>query len=176
IYTGRGDRGKTDLWSSEHRVSKASCRIEGYGSVDELNGLLGHAASVADENVSEDIEHVQNQLHVLMAHLADRGEKGDKRVTEEHTGWLEDRIDSYSEDLEELDGFILPGGSHAGSILHYARSVCRRVERKIVELDDEEGVDEEVLAYINRLSDFIFVLARYQNRLDGAEEKSVEYE
>ncbi|MDY6774196.1 MAG: ATP:cob(I)alamin adenosyltransferase, partial [Candidatus Nanohaloarchaea archaeon] len=91
VYTGRGDEGKTDLWSSDKRISKASGRIEAYGSVDELIGLLGHAAAVADGEVKQDIERVQNQLHVLMAQLADAEEKGDKSIEEEHAEWLEDR-------------------------------------------------------------------------------------
>lgn len=176
IYTGRGDEGRTDLWASDKRISKASRRIEAYGSVDELIGLLGHAAAHADPEVTEDIERVQNQLHVLMAQLADAEDKGEKHVEQEHVDWLEERIDSYSDELPELEGFILPGGSEAGSILHYARSVCRRAERRIVALDEEEGVASDASTYINRLSDLIFVLARYQNHLDGEEEALVTYE
>ncbi len=176
IYTGRGDEGRTDLWASDKRISKASRRIEAYGSVDEVIGLLGHAAAVADPEVAEDIERVQNQLHVLMAQLADAEGKGEKQISEEHIDWLEDRIDAQSAELPELDGFVLPGGSRAGSILHYARSVCRRAERRVVALDEEEGVADAASTYINRLSDFVFVLARYQNMRDGVEERDVTYD
>lgn len=176
IYTGRGDEGKTDLWGSDRRVSKASARIEAYGAVDEVIGLLGHAAAVAEPAVAEDIEQVQNHLHVLMAQLADAEGKGDTRIEPEQVAWLEDRIDARSDELPELDGFILPGGSRAGSILHYARSVCRRAERRVVALDEEDDVPDAASTYINRLSDLIFTLARYQNMLDGADEKDVTYE
>ncbi len=176
IYTGRGDKGRTDLWASEKRVSKASHRIEGYGAIDEVIGLLGHAAAHADEEVAQEITTVQNQLHVLMAQLADAEGKGEQRIGEHHVEHLEDRIDYFSDSLEELDGFIIPGGSEAGSILHYARSVCRRAERRVVGLDEEEGVAPDALTYINRLSDLLFTLGRYQNHLDGAEEDAVEYE
>ncbi|MCJ7479226.1 MAG: cob(I)yrinic acid a,c-diamide adenosyltransferase [Candidatus Nanohaloarchaeota archaeon QJJ-7] len=175
IYTGRGDQGRTDLWGSDKRLSKASHRIEGYGSADELIGLLGHAAAHADPEIQEDLEHVQNHLHVLMAQLADVEGKGDKEVSQEHVEWLEEKIDNYEEELPEIDGFIIPGGSEAGSILHYSRSVCRRVERRIVKLDEEEGVDSDLSTYINRLSDLLFVLSRYQNEIDGMEEEKVSY-
>lgn len=176
IYTGRGDEGKTDLWAAEERVSKSSERIEAYGTIDEVIGLLGHSAVHCAQEVVDELEFVQNQLHVLMAQLADKEEKGDKRITPEHTGRLEDRIDAYDEELEDLQSFILPSGSEGGSLLHYARSVCRRAERRIVDLGESEGVDEHVLTYINRLSDFLFTLARYQNKLDGESERQVDYE
>lgn len=176
IYTGRGDEGETDLWASADRVMKDSPRIEAYGAVDEVITLLGHAAAYCGDDVTADITRVQNQLHVLMAQLADKEEKGDKHVSAEQVTWLEDRIDAYSADLPELDAFILPGGSKGGSLLHYARSVCRRAERRVVGLAREEGVDEHALAYINRLSDFLFTLGRKQNRLDGVEEHTVDYD
>ncbi|MFB6295163.1 MAG: cob(I)yrinic acid a,c-diamide adenosyltransferase [Candidatus Nanohaloarchaea archaeon] len=176
IYTGRGDKGRTDLWASENRVSKASHRIEAYGAIDEVIGLLGHAAAHADPAVADEVATVQNQLHVLMAQLADAEGKGEQEIREGHVEHLEDRIDHFSAELDDLDGFILPGGSEAGSILHYARSVCRRAERRVVALDEEEGVAPDALTYINRLSDLLFTLGRYQNHLDGVDEDAVEYE
>ncbi len=176
IYTGRGDEGKTDLWASDERVSKSSERIEAYGSLDEVIGLLGHAAVHCSDEVAEDIDRVQNQLHVLMAQLADPREQGDKHISEEQITWLEDRIDTYQDMLPELSEFVLPGGADGGSLLHYARSVARRSERRIVELAENEPVDSHVLTYINRLSDFLFALARYQNGEDGAEERTVDYD
>lgn len=176
IYTGRGDEGRTDLWASEKRVSKSSKRIEAYGSVDELIGLLGHAGAHSAPDIQDEVETLQNQLHVLMAQLADPERNGDKEIEQRHVQHLEDRIDHYSAELPVLEGFILPGGSQAGSILHYARSVCRRVERRIVELDEEEGVASDAVTYINRLSDLLFTLARFQNHIDGEEEADVTYE
>lgn len=176
IYTGRGDEGKTDLWASGERVSKCSERIEAYGTIDELIGLLGHAAVHCSDEVVQDLEQVQHQLHVLMAQLADKEEKGDKRIEDRHVDMLEDKIDTYDAELPELDSFILPSGSEGGSLLHYARSVCRRAERRVVDLAEEEGVEEHVLAYINRLSDYLFTLARYQNQLDGEEPHTVDYD
>lgn len=176
IYTGRGDEGKTDLWASSERVSKASERIEAYGSVDELIAVLGHAAALSEPEIASDIEDVQQHLHIVMAHLADREEKGDKEITAEQVSHLEELIDDYNTAVPWLDSFILPGGSDAGSYLHVARSTARRAERRIVALAEEQGVDEQVLTYINRLSDLLFVMARYQNDVDGADEVQVDYE
>jgi cob(I)alamin adenosyltransferase len=176
IYTGRGDEGKTDLWHSSDRVSKTNPRIGAYGAVDEVIGLLGHAAGHCSAEVKQELEQVQHQLHILMAQLADKEEQGDKRIEEHHITELEDKIDAYNAELDDLDAFILPSGSDGGSLLHYARSVCRRAERRIVMLAEMEGVDEHVLCYINRLSDFLFTLGRYQNTIDGAEERTVDYD
>ncbi len=176
IYTGRGDEGKTDLWASSDRVSKTDPRIEAYGAIDEVIGLLGHAAVHCSGEVQQELEQVQHQLHVLMAQLADKEEHGDKRIQQRHVDDMEDSIDTYNDDLDDLDAFILPSGSDGGSLLHYARSVCRRAERRIVMLAEAEGVDEHVLSYINRLSDFLFTLGRYQNSIDGAEEHTVDYD
>ncbi|MDY6766211.1 MAG: cob(I)yrinic acid a,c-diamide adenosyltransferase [Candidatus Nanohaloarchaea archaeon] len=176
IYTGRGDQGRTDLWASDRRVSKSSHRIEAYGAIDEVIGLLAHAAAHTDAEVAQEIETVQNQLHVLMAQLADAEEKGEQRIGQHHVEHLEDRIDHFNEELPALDGFILPGGSEAGSILHYARSVCRRAERRVVTLDEQDGVAPDALTYINRLSDLLFTLGRYQNMVDGEDEKNVTYQ
>ena len=138
IYTRRGDQGRTDLWASETRVSKSSERIEAYGTIDELIAFLGHAAARADKAIAGDIEDIQHRLHTLMAQLADIGEKGDKRITQDHIDALEDQIDAYEDDLPDLDSFVLPGGSDAGALLHVSRSVCRRAERRIVELANDD--------------------------------------
>jgi cob(I)alamin adenosyltransferase len=175
IYTGRGDEGKTDLWASDERVSKTDPRIEAYGAVDELIGLLGHAAVHASDEIQQELETVQHQLHVLMAELADKERKGDKHVGTGRVAELEDTIDAYNDALEPVDSFVLPGGSDGGSLLHYARSVCRRAERRIVMLAEAEGVPEDAISYINRLSDLLFTLARYQNMVDGVEEHRVDY-
>ncbi|MFB6180266.1 MAG: cob(I)yrinic acid a,c-diamide adenosyltransferase [Candidatus Nanohalobium sp.] len=171
VYTGRGDRGRTDLSSGE-RVSKSSERIEAYGTVDELNSLVGACRSFT-ERKEEELEEVQNELHILQAELANR--EPDTKVTQENVDRLEDRCDYYQEECPPLTSFILAGGTKAASQLHNARSVARRAERRIVRLDQDEELREEVLAYINRLSDLFFLMARHENHLEGIKEKEPKY-
>lgn len=171
VYTGRGDRGRTDLSSGE-RVSKSSERIEAYGTVDELNSLIGVCRSFTDEKV-EELEEIQNELHILQAELANR--EPDTKVTEENIDRLEDRCDFYQDECPPLTSFILAGGSKSAAQLHNARSVARRAERRIVRLDQDEELREEVLSYINRLSDLLFLMARHENHLIDVEEKNPKY-
>lgn len=171
VYTGRGDRGRTDLSSGE-RVSKSSERIQAYGTVDELNSLIGVCRSYAEEK-EEELEEIQNELHILQAELANR--EPDTKVTKENIGRLEDKCDFYQEECPALKSFVLAGGCKSAAQLHNARSVARRAERKIVELDQDEELREEVLAYINRLSDLLFLMARHKNFLEGVEEKNPKY-
>jgi cob(I)alamin adenosyltransferase len=177
IYTRRGDDGETDLRSGE-RVSKSSRRIEAYGTVDEANGRVGSAAvRVEDEDVLDALETVQNGLFKTQADLAntDKDEE-DPRVTDADVERVEALIDAFDDELEPLTNFILPGGSHAGAALHEARSVVRRAERRVVALAEESGTDEnEVLNYLNRVSDLLFVLARVVNSRAGVEEKPPTY-
>ncbi|WP_096389662.1 cob(I)yrinic acid a,c-diamide adenosyltransferase [Halopenitus persicus] len=171
IYTGRGDAGETDLRTME-RVSKTDPRIEAYGTVDEANALIGTVRPTGHPDVDETLAEVQNDLHVVQADLANPDpDPDDPRVTDEHVAALEDRIDALSEELAPLQSFILPGGGEAGSRLHHARAVVRRAERRTVALAREEPVEEAVLAYLNRLSDALFTLARVVNaRADEPEE------
>lgn len=171
VYTGRGDRGKTDLSSGE-RVSKSSERIAAYGTVDELNSLVGVCRNYTD-NKKEELEEIQNELHILQAELANR--EPEKKVGEENTERLEALCDHYQEECPPLRNFILSGGTESASHLHHARSVARRAERKIVELDEKEELREEVLAYINRLSDLFFLMARHENFLEDVDEKNPDY-
>lgn len=171
VYTGKGDRGKTDLSSGE-RVSKSSERIEAYGTVDELNSLTGLIASKS-ERAKDELEEIQNELHILQAELANM--EPDTRITEENTQRLEHLCDEYQEKCPPLRSFILAGGTEVASNLHQARSVARRAERKIVELDQKQEIRPEVLAYINRLSDLFFLMARHENHVEGVEEKSPKY-
>ena len=171
VYTGRGDRGRTDLSSGE-RVSKSSERIEAYGTVDELNSLVGVCRSYAEDK-EEDLEEVQNELHILQAELANRDP--DVKITEENTERLEDLCDKYQEKCPTLKSFVLAGGCKSAAHLHNARSVARRSERRIVNLDQDEELREEVLAYINRLSDLFFLMARHENHLADVEEKNPKY-
>ena len=171
VYTGRGDRGRTDLSSGE-RVSKSSERIQAYGTVDELNSLTGVCRSLTEDK-QEELEDVQNELHILQAELANR--EPDTRVTQENIDRIEDLCDRYQEECPPLRDFVLAGGTESAAQLHNARSVARRAERKIVMLDQGEELREEVLAYINRLSDLFFLMARHENHLEGVEEKNPRY-
>jgi cob(I)alamin adenosyltransferase len=171
VYTGTGDKGKTSLGSGD-RVSKRSRRIESYGAVDELNSLLGVVASTC-ERKREEIRQIQNELHVIQAALADM--KSEHQVDEEDVERLEQRCDDLEEELPPLRKFIIAGGTESAAQLHHARSVCRRAERRIVELKEEKYVRPEVLTYINRLSDLLFLMARHENHEENVEEKHPDY-
>lgn len=171
VYTGRGDRGRTDLSSGE-RVSKSSERIEAYGTVDELNSLTGLCRSYTEDKEDE-LEEVQNELHILQAELANR--EPDVKISQENIDELEDLCDYYQNECPPLRSFVLAGGTETAAHLHTARSVARRAERRIVELDNSEELREEVLAYINRLSDLFFLMARHENYLADVEEKNPKY-
>ncbi|MCH2449661.1 MAG: cob(I)yrinic acid a,c-diamide adenosyltransferase [Gracilimonas sp.] len=174
IYTKKGDSGETSLFGGQ-RVSKSSKRIDSYGTVDELNSILGMATSFGvSEKGTKLLETVQQQLFVLGADLATPQSKEHRieRIGNAEVEFLEKAIDEMEETLEPLKNFILPGGSQAGSTLHFARTVCRRAERITVECRHEEGISEVAIMYINRLSDFLFVLARYENKQAGTLETS----
>ncbi|WP_284012138.1 cob(I)yrinic acid a,c-diamide adenosyltransferase [Halobaculum litoreum] len=176
IYTGRGDEGKTDLRDMS-RVSKTSRRIEAYGTVDEANALIGTIRPTGYDDVDEMLHTVQDHLHVLQADFAnpDPGED-DPVVKPRHTQQLETWIDELDEELEPLTHFVLPSGSEAGAKLHHARTVVRRAERRAVDLADDEPVNGEAVAYLNRLSDALFTFARAVNARDGVPEDAPDYE
>ncbi len=171
VYTGRGDRGRTDLSSGE-RVSKSSERIEAYGTVDELNSIVGLCRNYT-ERKTEELAETQNELHILQAELSNR--EPDTKVTEENIERLENLCDRYQEECPPLRDFVLAGGTEAASHLHMARSVARRAERRIVRVDQDEQLREEVLAYINRLSDLFFLMARHENYMEDVEEENPKY-
>ncbi len=171
VYTGRGDRGRTDLSSGE-RVSKSSERIEAYGTVDELNSVVGVCKNYTEEKEDE-LAEIQNELHILQAELSNR--EPETLVAEENIQRLEHLCDKYQEECPALRDFVLAGGTESASHLHLARSVARRAERKIVRLDQDEELREEVLAYINRLSDLFFLMARHENYLEDVEEVNPKY-
>ncbi|PSP38112.1 ATP:cob(I)alamin adenosyltransferase, partial [Halobacteriales archaeon QH_2_66_30] len=126
IYTGRGDEGQTDLRNMD-RVSKASPRIEAYGSVDEVNALVGSVRPTGYDDVDDQLRAIQNHLHVVQADFANpEPDEDDPRVREDHVDALEAIIDGYDDELDPLESFILPSGSETGSRLHHARAVCRR--------------------------------------------------
>ncbi|MFB6191570.1 MAG: cob(I)yrinic acid a,c-diamide adenosyltransferase [Candidatus Nanohaloarchaea archaeon] len=171
VYTGRGDEGETDLGSGES-IEKDAGRIEAYGTVDELNSVVGLVASKAPEKI-EKFEHIQNELHILQAELANMN--SEHRITEEDVERLEERCDELQHGLPPLRDFILSGGTEVASLLHLARSVTRRAERRIVALKEEKYIRPEVLTYINRLSDLFFLMARMENHEKGVEEKNPDY-
>ena len=171
VYTGRGDRGRTDLSSGEI-VSKSSERIQAFGTIDELNSLAGLCRNFTADK-EEHLEKIQNELHILQAELANRDP--DKKISQEDVDQLEMLCDEYQEKCPALRDFVLAGGTRSASHLHLARSVTRRAERKVVALDEKEEIREEVLAYINRLSDLFFMMARHENYLEEVEEKNPEY-
>jgi cob(I)alamin adenosyltransferase len=170
IYTKTGDQGKTSLFGGT-RVYKFNIRIEAYGTVDELNSYIGLIRDQkTDENTFNSLLKIQNDLFTLGAMLATPPEKeklksGKDRlkipkITKESASTLEREIDRMNKDLPEMTHFILPGGHTTVSFCHIARNVCRRAERIVVHLDQEEPVDPNILIYLNRLSDYLFVLAR----------------
>lgn len=176
IYTGRGDEGQTDLRTME-RVSKASERIEAYGSVDEVNALVGVVRPTGYDDVDDDLRSIQNHLHIVQADFANPDpDEDDPQVRQAHVDSLESMIDGYDEDLDPLEDFILPGGSTPGSRIHHARAVCRRAERRAVALTHADAsVNETAVVYLNRLSDLLFVLARAVNKREGVREENPTY-
>jgi cob(I)alamin adenosyltransferase len=175
IYTGRGDAGETDLRTMD-RVSKANPRIEAYGTVDEVNALVGAVRPTGHDDVDDQLATIQNHLHVAQADLSNpEPDADDPTVESAHVETLESWMDAHDEDLEPLTSFILPGGSPAGASLHHARAVCRRAERRSVTLASEAEINETVVAYLNRLSDALFTLARVVNQREDVPEESPTY-
>ncbi|PLX32121.1 MAG: ATP:cob(I)alamin adenosyltransferase [Ignavibacteria bacterium] len=170
IYTKTGDGGETGLFGGR-RVSKNSVRIEAYGTVDELNASIGLANSaVTDARLRSMLMTIQHTLFVLGSDLATPLETKNvhlRRISETDVKALELQIDTLEAELEPLRNFILPGGTEASSRLHVCRTICRRAERCIVQLDGTEDINTFDIHYINRLSDFLFVLARYANHAAG---------
>ncbi|MEI6865132.1 cob(I)yrinic acid a,c-diamide adenosyltransferase [Flavicella sp.] len=170
IYTKTGDKGMTGLFGGT-RVSKSNLRIDSYGSVDELNSFLGLIRDQKiDKHTLDSIIEIQKNLFVVGAVLATPIEKkilknGKKRlantkVTDEMILFLESEIDSIEETLPKITHFVLPGGHSTVSYCHIARSICRRAERLVVKISEYEEIEDSVLVYLNRLSDYLFVLAR----------------
>lgn len=169
IYTKTGDNGETGLFGGE-RVSKNSLRIEAYGTIDELNSFLGLTITeVCDRSVKELLINIQNKLFVLGSDLATPiNEKTSKlnitRVPKKFYRDLEKSIDKFENKLEPLKNFILPGGTKSAAMLHVCRTVARRAERRVVALNNMVKVGQNIIIFLNRLSDLLFVLARYENK------------
>ncbi len=175
VYTKTGDKGQTSLIGGI-RVSKASTRVEAYGDVDELNSVLGIARSqVGDEEIEKVLDVIQNDLFIMGADLASPQGIEAPRISEEKVKELEKNIDKFLKELEPLKEFILPTGRSGGAYLHLARTVARRAERRAVELKEEEGINENLLVYLNRLSDLLFVIARIENKRQGFDETYVRF-
>ncbi len=173
IYTKFGDGGKTRLLGTAV-VDKDDPKVEAYGSVDELNALLGVVISSTSNlelpKISENLTKIQNDLFVIGAQLAAKDFKT-KAIEPKRIEELEHEIDKIEEELPKLTNFILPGGHIVAASLHHARTVCRRTERRIVTLSKSEQINEDIIKYMNRLSDFLFVLARFVNYKKKHEEK-----
>lgn len=182
IYTGTGDRGKTSLFSGE-RVSKDHRRIEAYGDVDELNSILGLVAAdlqALDADLRAEILRIQSDLFHIGAWLATTPGASSSRMLavlgEESVHRLENAIDRMEADLQPLQHFILPGGHRISALTHIARTVCRRAERRVIGLIEESTAEplpdpyHWLRVYLNRLSDYLFVLARKINQVAGVEE------
>lgn len=176
VYTRGGDKGQTSLVGGQ-RVSKASTRLEAYGTVDELSSHLGLLAALlpeGDDHVM--IERIQNCLFNLCTNLATNQDETplypSAHLPEGEIALLEREVDTIMALLPERQGFILPGGTKAAAQAHVCRTVCRRAERRIVALSEEATVSPEVQQYVNRLSDYLFVLAKKLNFIAGKSEKT----
>jgi cob(I)alamin adenosyltransferase len=173
IYTKTGDKGDTSLLGGQ-RVPKDALRIEAYGTVDELNSVLG---IVRADNTVREIEsiltQVQNQLFDLGADLASprsAAVRNIRRIDAKDAAHLEKHIDALDAHVKPLKSFVLPGGSAVAARLHFARTVCRRAERAVVRLSRNEDIGDDITMYLNRLSDLLFVLARFANHTAGVAE------
>jgi cob(I)alamin adenosyltransferase len=171
VYTRTGDDGMTSLGPGQ-RVPKEALRVEAYGTVDELNSEIGAALALGLEaRIAERLETVQNELFHLGADLCvpepDKERMPVPRITERHVARLEEWMDEMTAELSPLENFVLPGGAPGAAQLHVARTVCRRAERRVVQLSRSEPVGAWVGPYLNRLSDALFVMARFENHLRG---------
>ena len=172
IYTRGGDKGETSLGDGS-RVPKLDCRIGAFGTVDELNSALGVALAEPGlpERLREPLARIQNDLFDVGADLSVPFGIGDRlRVEQRQIEWLEQLCDELNADLPELKSFVLPGGTAAAARLHVARTTCRRAERDALTANDEHGINALVLGYLNRLSDFLFIAARWANADAGRDE------
>lgn len=172
IYTKTGDQGKTSLFGGR-RISKDDLRIEAYGTIDELNSHVGMLSSGLFAEQKEKLQKIQNYLFVIGSNLAADPNEINLKIPElenDQIIYLETEIDRMEATLNPLRYFILPGGDAGSAQAHLCRTVCRRAERRTVSLSQLEPVNDHILIYLNRLSDYFFVLARYISHLNGSEE------
>jgi cob(I)alamin adenosyltransferase len=175
LYTRGGDKGETGLHGAG-RVPKDSPRVDAYGTIDELNCCIGVAISgCKHKEVSEQLKRIQAELFTvgadLATELAAKGRAAVPRIQKKDVERLEEMVDQLQEKLPKLASFILPGGSRLSSSLHLARAVCRRAERRVVALSSAEKINPEMVPYLNRLSTYLFNLARYANVLEDVEDE-----
>jgi cob(I)alamin adenosyltransferase len=173
IYTRTGDGGSTALFGGG-RVPKDDARVDAYGSVDELNAVIGWCVTrTSDADLRGRLETIQHDLFALGAELATPAPRGDRPrpktpgVPGQRIAEMEAWMDDADAELPELRAFVLPGGTEAAAALHMARTVCRRAERTVVHLAGQEAVDADVVTYLNRLSDLLFTFARLANARGG---------
>ncbi|HPN38569.1 MAG TPA: cob(I)yrinic acid a,c-diamide adenosyltransferase [Melioribacteraceae bacterium] len=169
IYTKTGDKGETSLFGGQ-RVWKDDLRIESYGTVDELNSLIGLTLTeTVYEEIQEVLKRIQNKLFTVGADLATPDDKKIRidRVSKSFIDESEKDIDYFNSKVPELREFILPGGTKSAALLHVCRTVCRRAERNVIALNKSVAINENILVYLNRLSDLFFVLARFDNYVNG---------
>lgn len=172
IYTKTGDKGETSLFGGE-RVLKNNQRINAYGTIDELNAFIGLAITeIKSEEIKDVLFDLQNKLFVVGSDLATpENEKNNKvkisRTSEEFIKKTEADIDNFTDKLDELRNFILPGGSKGSAMLHVCRTISRRAEREVVALKNSEAINDHILVFLNRVSDLFFVLSRYENKVSN---------
>ena len=171
IYTGFGDEGNTALFGGQV-VKKNNIRIEIYGTMDELNSIIGLLRTKnKDHGIDNILQTIQEEIFVISSEIATPDEKRQKklknRISEQNYQNIEKIIDELSDKLDPLKNFILPGGSESAAVAHLARTVCRRAERNLAELVFENLTRKEIIIYLNRLSDMFFVMARYLNKLNN---------
>ncbi|MDQ3142098.1 MAG: cob(I)yrinic acid a,c-diamide adenosyltransferase [Bacteroidota bacterium] len=173
IYTKTGDEGNTSLFGGR-RISKDDLRIEAYGTVDELNANIGLlSAYFIEEKLTSEFLNIQNDLFVLGSHLAADPNKQNlaiPKLENSHIESLEHSIDFMDASMNPLRSFILPGGTMAISQAHICRTICRRAERRVVSLHQQESIYPLLIIYLNRLSDYFFTVARYIAHLEGVED------
>ncbi len=166
-----GDNGETALIGK--KSSKTDLRVEAYGTVDELNSFVGLSISfLKDARLEKILEKIQNDLFELGSELADASKNPKQKISAENVKWVEETMTELEKELKPIKKFVLPTGSRSASFLHVARTICRRCERRIVTVNEKEKINSEVLRYINRLSDLLFVLARVANQRLNVEEKT----
>jgi cob(I)alamin adenosyltransferase len=173
MYTRQGDKGETSLYGSR-RVPKDSPRVEAYGTIDELNSILGVVvAGARDRKTAASLKEIQRMLFVAGGDVASelRGSAGVPRISPADTARIEVMTDRVLKGLPSLSNFILPGGNPSASLLHLARAVCRRAERRILTASKSEDLNPELIPFFNRLSTYLFDLARDINRKAGKKDE-----
>jgi cob(I)alamin adenosyltransferase len=174
IYTGFGDKGETRLYGGQI-VDKDNLRVKAYGTMDELNSVIGLVTTYIDKKAFiEDLRDVQYKLFELSAELATPSDKNSTTshgaIPDQNIKDLENKIDKIESELDPLKNFILPGGSRVAALCHLARTICRRAERALISLNKVETINPHLVVYMNRLSDYLFVLARLLNKEQNIED------